>query len=60
MADKKTTGYITFGPKDNFASCVQIYYTPTPEQIADMRKYFGWDYVTEEELNEIDKTRYGG
>ena len=49
MDYKEPTGYITFGPKDNYLSCVQICYTPTPEQIANLRKYFGWDYLTVEE-----------
>ena len=49
MDANEPTGYITFGPKDNYLSCVQICYTPTPEQIANLRKYFGWDYLTVEE-----------
>lgn len=53
MDYKEPTGYITFGPKDDFITCVQICYTPTPEQIADMRKYFGWDFITMEEYNKL-------
>lgn len=53
MDYKEPTGYITFGPKDDFLTCVQINYTPTPEQIADMRKYFGWDYITLEEYRDL-------
>ena len=53
METKNATGFITFGPKDNVLACVQICYTPTPEQIADMRKYFGWDFITMEEYNKL-------
>lgn len=47
------TGYITFGPKDDFLCCIQICYTPTPEQIENLRKFFGWDYITLEEYKKL-------
>ena len=49
MEDKKPTGYITFGPKDNYQTCIQIFYTPTPDQIKNLQDLFGWDFVTIEE-----------
>lgn len=42
-------GYITLGPKTAYQYCIPIYYTPTPEQIENLRKFFGWDYITLEE-----------
>ena len=54
METKNATGFITFGPKDNFISCVQVCYTPTTELIENLRKYFWWDYITMEELKEIN------
>ncbi len=53
MEDKKPTGYITIGPKDNFLSCIQVCYTPTPEQIVNLRKYFGWDFITIDEEKKL-------
>lgn len=49
MEDKKPTGFITFGPKNNYQTCVQIFYTPTPEQIKNLQDLFGFDFVTMEE-----------
>lgn len=48
------TGYITFGPKDDFLCCVQINYLPTQAQIENIRALFGWDYVTKEEMDKIN------
>ena len=53
MDHKEPTGYITFGPKDDFLTCVQICYTPTQEQIENLRKFFGWDYITMEEYKNL-------
>lgn len=58
MVDNET-GYITFGPKDNFLSCVQIHYMPTREQIENMRTLFGWDYISAEEMLDINQKYYG-
>ena len=52
MVDNET-GYITFGPKDNFHCCVQINYLPTQAQIENLRKFFGWDYITLEEYKKL-------
>ena len=54
-ANKPTepTGFITFGQKDDFITCVQICYTPTQEQIENLRKFFGWDYITMEEYKNL-------
>ena len=54
-ANKPTepTGFITFGPKDAFFTCVQICYTPTQEQIENLRKFFGLDYITMEEYKNL-------
>lgn len=52
--EDEPTGVITFGPKEHFLCCVQICYTPTKEQIKNMNEFFGWDYVTNEELKEIN------
>ena len=45
MKPQKITGYLVFGPDEY----LPIGYTPTPEQIADMKKLFGWDYLPKEE-----------
>ena len=49
MEAKEPTGIITIGPKDNYLACIQICYTPTQEQIENLRKFFGWDYISAEE-----------
>lgn len=54
------TGYITFGPKDDFLCCVQINYLPTQAQIENIRALFGWDYITKEEMDKINHQKYHG
>jgi len=48
-------GFITFGPRDSFYACVQVCYVPTNEQIANIQKYFGWDFITPEELKRYNE-----
>lgn len=45
-------GVITFGPKNNFSWCVPVCYTPTPEQIKNLQEVFGFDYMSNEELEQ--------
>ena len=52
MGDKKTAGVITFGPKNNFLWGVPVCYTPTQEQIKNLQEVFGFDYISNEELEQ--------
>lgn len=58
MEDKRT-GFITIGPKSVLATCIAIYYTPTADQIRNLQEMFGWDYVSCEEM-EILQKEYNG
>lgn len=59
MADKQT-GFITIGPKSAFKYCIPVYYTPTEDQIRNIRDMLGWDYVSCEEMEILQKELYGG
>ena len=52
---KEHTGFIVFGPKESirYSLCAEVYYTPTPEQVKNIKEMFGWDFVTIEEMNRI-------
>ena len=58
MADKQT-GFITIGPKSASAACIAIYYTPTADQIRNLQELFGWDYVSCEGMEMMQKELYG-
>ena len=48
--EMKRFGYICMGPKPIDGPLFEIYYDPTPEQIENIQKFFGWTYLTEEEF----------
>ena len=37
-----TKAVMYFGPKEGCFNCAELNYTPTPEQIAHIKEYFGW------------------
>lgn len=57
--EKEQTGFITIGPKSAYTHCIPVYYTPTEDQIRNIRDMLGWDYVSLEEDEIIQKERYG-
>lgn len=52
ICHREQTGILFFGDKYKFAPCVEIYYTPTPEQIKNIKETFGWDVVLYERKEE--------
>lgn len=52
---KEHTGFIIFGPKESIRDsiCAAVYYTPTPEQVKNIKEMFGWSFVTKEEAEEL-------
>lgn len=48
-------GYVIFGPREtaNVSPSIVVFYTPTPEQIRNIKEMFGWEFVTIEEMNRI-------
>lgn len=55
---KEHTGFIVFGPKEtiSYSLCAAVYYTPTPEQVKNIKEMFGWNFVTKEEAEELCRT----
>ena len=43
------------GPVQSDSPVFEIFYEPTKEQIKNFQDYFGWNYVTQEELNRITR-----
>lgn len=39
----KPKAILNFGPAGKSQMCVELYYTPTPEQIKNIKEMFGWE-----------------
>lgn len=39
----KPKAILNFGPAGRSQQCAELYYTPTPEQIKNIKEMFGWE-----------------
>ena len=49
----KPTGCISFGPPTKYGMYISVYYTPTEEQIKNLREVFGIEFLSTEQLNRL-------
>lgn len=51
----ETKGYISLGTPAKYGTFIAVNYTPTEEQIKNLREMFGWDFISNAQMNELMK-----